>query len=376
MAGRAPSTCSNENYLAQVLRAVAKSTYDGSEILMSDIVDGIEKQDPAQIKHALTLLEALGALTFVGDKIQVRCITAARFLESIAMFVDEGGNSWNLSSDLQEQHFRRMTKSYEVIRQNNPCLCQQVLHRRRIVNVVIKSRKKRGWRFQTVYLHILHPKWDAYHLIGLSQKHTSETDEILIEKIMKQRLGLDPDEYVIDRNFRPAELKLVEVSESSGALTEYTYSIYFVERIRRSLSLNRLMVEGKGVFRWFTLEDIARKYGSQHEKIIFSTPTLMRHIGELDGREKDKELPLTKVSVDDVRQSIQVGTELGKRVTLSELIRWAIITLILIAGVRLAFWQFPDLNQEIPVLGNLANIADILALLPIVMALVASLFKD
>ena len=204
-----------------------------------------------------------------------------------------------------QSHFSALTEFSERLRLDNPQASHEPLHHRRIVNIIVKSKMKRRWGLEDVYLFVYHPKWKAYHLIGLGQKRPEETDDKLIAKDNGYPIGYTDSTRTtkLIRTSIRSDLRLTALSRTNGAFTEYTYRIVYASKIAPELRLNELTEKGKegqGPFRWFTLREIEGKKGDQGEEIIFSTPVIMQHIRE-DKAPVKKRLPLTEANVDDVR---------------------------------------------------------------------------
>lgn len=326
---------------------------------------------------ALALLRTMGAVRVSGDSVITTSRSATLFLGSLGKLLEHAVVPLVDSSSAQS-HFSTSTEYSERLRLDSPGADHEPLHHRRIVNIIVKRRMKRRWGLDDVYLFVYHPKWKAYHLIGLSQKRPEETDDVLIAKAMDIRLDLrNSTDYEIDPNFRPADLKLTELSRTNGASTEYTYRIVYASKIVPELHLTELTQKGKegqGPFRWFTLREIECKKGDQGEEIIFSTPMIMQHIRE-DKAPVKKRLPLTEAKAEDVRPRINPWFELGRRLTARQFILFIVIPIVVIAlsqALQLLHTQFSAL---LPGLGPAANLVTILSLIPMVYTFGTALLK-
>jgi len=214
-------------------------------------------------------------------------------------------------------------------------------------------------------MHVYHPEWKRYHLVGLSHKDDSKTDEEIAELALKLQVGLMPDQYNLDPVFSPPEIKLKRISATSGALTEYTFRLMAVKEIRVKLRLRKLVNEGKfdrDWFRWFTWEEIKQRESDHGEPIMFSTPPVMEKV-DLDS------VLLSAPGADDVRRDVRIGTELGNRFSRLQLVGYlfVIVTsyLLIFQSSRMVGWLSTP-NQVLENLALIAKIAGVmLAALPI-----------
>lgn len=234
---------------------------------------------------ALSVLRILGLIS-IDDNGAVRVTSRlahfaigslSRFCNcSIPIFIDASNDS-NVEKQLVD-----FTKSLESVRDMKIDGTNDPIHSRSILNVIIKSRQIRRGRKRDVYLHIYHPKWNAYHLVGISMKGNEESEDQLVTKAMeKEQLLLLPNDYKIKvSKYEPK--KITEISHSTGAITEYTYIIKIATKISGKLSfrkwINKKAEWGNQRYRWFTIEEIEQFKSKDEEKIFFSTPHLIREI--------------------------------------------------------------------------------------------------
>src|SRR6266540_2556472 len=112
---------------------------------------------------------------------------------------------YNLRDVDKKRYFKEFTKSLEVIR-NSFHGGIIPIHSREIVNIIIKGRQIRNWKHRDVFLHIYHPDWDEYHLVGIGRRGEDSIDE-LAHQAMKQRLHLEPINYDFDPNTVPPPIE-------------------------------------------------------------------------------------------------------------------------------------------------------------------------
>jgi hypothetical protein len=258
--------------------------------------------------------------------------------------------------DKERDYLIILTKALESARMENVQVDHEPLHSRRIVNVLIKSRQIRHWMPQDVYLHVYHRQWKEYHLVGLSYKDDSKTDEEIAQLALEKQVGLEPDQYVLDPAFNPPEVTDKRISATSGALTEYTYCLRVVKEVLIKPRLQRLIKENKfdrDWFRWFTWEEMKERKSEQGEPIMFSIATVMK-------QEDLGAIPV--VSADDVHHptgDLNILSYLSYRVTKNQLLALAGILLALALLIRLVIYMVSPLDRSNQLLDNLANIADI-----------------
>jgi hypothetical protein len=324
--------------------------------LMQEMPGDTDAQE-AILMGALAVLRGMG-LICVDAHGNVSGISRYAYyaLGSLSRFLSASVPVADKPMDKREQDYLlSLTKALESMRVEKAQVNEQPLHSRRIVNVLIKSRQIRDWRVQDVYLHVYHPEWKQYHLVGLSHKDDSKTDEEIAGLALKLQVGLMPDQYSLDPAFNPREIKLKRISATSGALTEYTFRLMAVKRIRVKLRLRKLISEKKfdrDWFRWFTWEEIKQRESEQGEAIMFSTPLVMEEVDP-------DSIPFSAPGADDVRRDVRIGREFGNRFSYEPLIGLA-VALVLVTLLKLLPHVFSWLGRPSTVLTNLASIAEIL----------------
>lgn len=237
----------------------------------------------AMLVGALAILRGVG-LICVDAHGNINGISSYAYyaLGSLGKFLNASVPAADKPVDQREKYYLvSLTKALESARVENAMVDNEPLHFRRIVNLLVKSGQVRHWKAQDVYLHVYHPQWKQYHLVGLSHKDDSEADEEIARLALELQLGLMPDQYSLDRTFNPPEITLRRISATSGALTEYRLRLMAVKEIKVKLRLQKLIEEkkfDKDWFRWFTWEEIKNRESEQGEPIMFSTPIVMEQV--------------------------------------------------------------------------------------------------
>ena len=312
------------------------------------------------IQGGLDILKTLGLLTIdAGRNVQATSRYAHFAIGSLSKFLDSSVCVVDVPINKDEEKYLiDLTSSLEFIRTEvkKDSVDQAPLHYRRIVNVIVKGRQIRNGKETDVYLHVYHPEWQAYHLVGLSHKNINETDDEVARKAMKKQLGLEPDQYELDNSFNPKDKEKVEISKTSGARTKYTYVLRAVKKINIELKLKKWVGEGKfqeNWFRWFTWEEIKERKSFQNEPIIFSTPLVLESI-DLES------LPLSAIKSEDARKHTSIRHELYQRFTINQ--AYLLVFLITLSPLLLFAQKIIDWlgGGTVPLLENLANLFTVL----------------
>jgi len=327
--------------------------------LMQEMPGDTDVQE-AMLVGALAILHGMGLIQ-IDARGSVSGISryAYYMLGSLSKFLSASVPAADKPVGEREQDYLvSLTKALESARVENAQVDDEPLHFRRIVNVLVKSRQVRHWTVQDVYLHVYHPQWKQYHLVGLSHKDDSKTDEEIAQLALRRQVGLMPDQYTLDPVFNPPEITIKDISATSGALTKYTLRLMAVKEIRVKLELQKLLqklIEEEGVsrdwFRWFTWEEIKNRESKQGEPIMFSTPLVIEQVAL-------SSVPISAPHADDARRPAGILNELSCRFTREQILALAGALLIL------ALLQFLSragilLNRSNPMLDNLANIAQV-----------------
>lgn len=283
------------------------------------------------LRSALILLKTMGLIS-IDNNGNVRATSRyahfalgslSKFLSSSVSVADEP-----VAED-EERVLISLTQALETARRDKKSLFrsedQSYLHHRRIVNVIVKGRQLRKGVETDVYLHVYHPDWREYHLVGLSHKDDTKSDDELAQLALEKQVGLKPSEYVIDPLLNPKEVEIPPlISRTSGVLTKYTFCVRVLKEVSVPLKLREWMETGKfplGWFRWFTWEEIRQRESYQGEPIMFSTPEVMKEI-DLSS------LPVSAAKAEDARRRIGIRDELGRRFSIRQWVTVAILIFI------------------------------------------------
>ncbi len=315
--------------------SLPQTTFDG---LLSMFPGEMEGKEHA-LHESLKIMTTLSLICDEGGQIKPTSRKAYFTLASLAKYLEFGVSilPQPIRDHEQAEYFAGLTKILERMREIRPDMNKEPIHKRRIINILIKSRQNRAGRKQDVFLHTYHSQWGAYHLIGLSKKRDDETDETIVEEAMRKQLGQTKNQYEIDRNFKPDDKTYSHISETSGALTEYTYRLFRVEKFYSRLELKALVeaeqIEAKthkrrarfdlNTFRWFTASEIEKEQSIYGEKIMFSSKLLFEAYDLA-------KMPVNAPEADDVRYKISLRTELGNRISLTHFI-FSVIAFLLLA---------------------------------------------
>lgn len=187
----------------------------------------------------------------------------------------------HLRDSEKNSFFREFTHNLEFVRKELHGDTIPI-HYRKMVNLVIKGTQIRDWKYRDVYLHVYHPEWNEYHLVGLGERKENSLDE-LAHKAMKQRLNLDPIDYEIDLNIKPPPIEYISISKSQGALTHYTIYTYVIKSLRKDLNEHlRDCIEKNEKFTalsfmWFTEMEIKQRVFDDIS-IMESTPRVLNSL--------------------------------------------------------------------------------------------------
>ena len=309
------------------------------------------------LEGALAILYAMGVVRLGADDVAASSRNAAYLVGSLSRFLEQSVQAIAEPHDRLHEH-SRLTQVYETARlrwHRAEEVDQEPLHRCHVVNVVIKGEMIRDWQRTGVYLHVYHPEWKAYHLIGLGVDEAGEPsedrDKEVAKEALRRHLHLDPNQYELDDALHPRVPPLTRISGTSGAYTRYTYGVVVAKLIRPLLRRNGHLRDEHGSFRWFTRDEIQQERSSQGEAILFSTPHVMRSL-ELDT------LPIGATRAEDVRVGAGIQEELGRRFTRQQLLIIPIMLVVLL-GVQSLPWLLTQLGRSNPFLDNLANLSQI-----------------
>ena len=366
-----PNSLNNLSGLNAIVKAVyeaGKTRYEKGEKVIGEIsFENLRLSVPEPTENAHGLLKGvLAFLRIIGlitidrtSSIRATSRYAHYALGSLSKFLHSGIPVANEPIGKgEERYLIDLTASLERMRLEKKALLKPEdrthIHYRKIVNVIIKGRQRRKGRETDVYLHVYHPEWKAYHLVGLSHKDdTKADDEIAILALLNQ-VGLTPDQYELDSMINPKEVEWTGISCTSGALTKYAFTVRVVKEVKVPLKLKNWVADGKfpaDWFRWFTWEEILQKESNQGEPIMFTTPEVMKSI-DLGS------IPLSAEKADDPFRHVNIWDTLGRYISW-----WAFPSLLLIMLLSYLPDLFKWLGKPNAMLDNLSNLADIIQFL-------------
>lgn len=260
----------------------------------------------------------------------------------------------------EERYLTTVTGAIETIRKDKIGLTP--LYSIEIVNVIIKGKQIRNGRRKEVYLHVYHPKWKAYHLIGIGDRELGGTIDELAKRAMEVKLGIKNFQYDFDQSINPNPIEYIDISGSHGTITKYTINAKVVKEFHFNINNHlKKLIEKKdngiteSTFRWFTEEEIQNRVSDNNENIMQSTPRLMRNV---DLRIVDN----VAGNVDHLQKGISIIHEIGNRVDIKTAgIYGAIGITILTIGAILYYCDI--FTSTIPFLENIGNIAGVISLI-------------
>lgn len=270
--------------IGEVLGIIYKlsTEHPSSQIGFSKILP-TDPEIEGEIRGAISILHTLGIIA-VEDEDSVHITSKyARFaLGSLIHFlINSIPISVNADSDDDDREYMTtLTGAMERIRKLK--LGGDPLHSRTIMNVIISGTQIRNWRERSVYLHVYHPKWNAYHLVGLGKKNPNRELDEVAERAMDIKLGLNSPQYEFSPSIRVDDIDYIDVSGSHGALTKYKIHARVVRKISADIDAhlkyrvkNRIDGTNDLTYRWFTQEEIANCVSENNEIIMRSTPLVM-----------------------------------------------------------------------------------------------------
>ena len=233
----------------------------------------------------LSILYVLGLINFTNQN-SIRASSKqahfalgslAKYCNSAVQVVDEP-----IDAEYETRYLVELTNALESTRKYKNGLDKEPLHERSFVNILVKGNQIRnGWK-QNVYLHIYHPKWQAYHLVGIGYRKNVNSLNDMVCLALEEKLGLLPRQYELDSLVKIDNLEYVNLSKSLGVITKYNISI----RVLKKLNINFNLLDkiksnphwNKDTFRWFTIEEINQGYGQFNEAVMQSSAFVFKII--------------------------------------------------------------------------------------------------
>jgi hypothetical protein len=145
----------------------------------------------------LCLLHVLGLITFTPNIIRVTSKQAHFALGSIGKYCKGSVQvvSESLEYPYEENYLVEFTRALETMRTYQKCIDNNPLNERCLINVVVKGRQIRNGRKQDVFLHVHHPKWQAYHFVGTGYNIGLFSPDEAAALALEQKMGLQRHQY-------------------------------------------------------------------------------------------------------------------------------------------------------------------------------------
>ena len=230
--------------------------------------------DPARLAGVFDFLHTLGALRITRaeqDDFLVAYVSerAYDFVNSIALCARQGVtalNTWQLAyrADappwgiplMREMEKRRLAAAVDSA-------AAEPVRSDEVIAIIVKSRRRRGFRIRDVYLCQLDPVSGCYNFIG-GKRRPSESHQETAERKLFEELGLPVGTYKV----APVEmaagappLETRKISNDTGVYTRYTFYLY-----------HAVYISGRGnrarTNRWFDEQELLSGQGSRKERIM------------------------------------------------------------------------------------------------------------
>lgn len=258
----------------------------------------------------------------------------------------------------EERYMTQITSALETVRRNKIGISP--IYFVDIVNVIIKGKQIRKYREKEVYLHIYHPDWEAYHLIGLGKRVERSLEE-LAHRALEVKLKLQPHQYAFEPSLNPDTVSYTDISGSHGAITKYTINAKVIKSFELDLNSHlKKLIENpnnnihEATFRWFTIEEIIRGISDDQERIMPSTPLLMQTLDLKFVRE-------AAGKVAHMQKRVKIGEELSNRLNLKNAILYGGIGIFVLLLAIYSDGVIKFFSEYIPALENLSNLFQIIS---------------
>jgi len=302
-----------------------------NEISISELTKQKQGTD-CSIFYALNLLSSLGLIDINNEKVIVKskysnialCAIRARMELGIPLFQ-------HLREENVRQYYTTFTKNLEVIRKEYHGDAEPI-HHRKILNIIIKGKQIRNFKFHDVFLHVFHSSWNQYHLLGLGYRGEESQDQ-LIDKAMYIKLRLDKSKYEVDQSLFPPTVVFESISEAHGALTRYEIETRVIKLIKLDLNKHiESLIESNdefspSYFKWVTLEEVKQKT-NEHFEIMESSLQVLENFGIA----QQSPVVVKKAKYYDNRKllSFEFKSDIGNRFSLMQILIILIIFVLLI----------------------------------------------
>jgi hypothetical protein len=344
-----------------LLRLYEKGDHQNpGSIELAEMLLNSGKENQNELLGSLSILYTLGIITSnKANRFNISTKYARFALRSFIYFM-VNSNVVARRSDTDEEDRKFMvafTQSLEEQRRSK--LNDEPIHERDIINVIIRGTQIRNWKKTDVFLHVYHPKWHAYHLIGLGRKDQDISIDNLALRAMEIKLQLKPHQFNIDPSLKPSPIIFKDVSGSHGAITRYNIHTRILENFEKDIGkhLNDLMTQTRSIFnpisfRWFTQEEIKAEKSDNNETIMPSTSLVLNNI-------EPNKIPIVAQNVGHIGDRIQIINELSNRIDKNRALLYGVVSAILIILTYFSKDLSKMLESTIPFLENLSNLLTI-----------------
>ena len=262
------------------------SQSDQRRVYWSDLVGNFTSSDQDLIKGAVSVLFSLGLLR-AGKRgnLYISSKHSGFALKSLGQFMEANKQIAPdpINSGEDRAYVNSLTLLFEKARKQkfrkvNP------IHEVRVVNVIIKGIRNVGRETEDVFLHIFHKSWQQYHLAGIGQKETRESDLELAHRVMEEKLDIRSHQYHIVEGMKFDEIVFDGFSGSHGAITRYTVVGFALDSLEVDASkhiaelIDRYPSYSDYSFRWFSIDEMRKGISDNGEKIMESGARLLSSV--------------------------------------------------------------------------------------------------
>ncbi len=349
---------SDTSDLGNALKTLFQNGVNGgpSTIHITELLEIAQSMNLDSVIGALKILFILGIIEVDNNGVvRIRGKYSRFALGSLSDFLSRSlpvASQPDVDAD-EERYMTQFTNALEIVRRDKIGMSPQ--YSVEIVNVIIKGKQIRNFKEKEVYLHYYHPKWKAYHLIGLGKRTEATTGE-LAHKAMEVKLNLQPHQYSFDPSLNPEPTSYIGISKSHGAITKYLINAKIVRSFSFNLNShikNLINDPLNGIhdstFKWFTKEEIEEGISENLDEIMPSTPIL-----------------ISKLDLNIIKGAAGKVDHLGKHISIWKYFRnrIKIKTAIIFVALTIFFLIIPFFTEElialfvdknIPVLENFSN---------------------
>jgi len=309
------------NYRDWLISAIDALLSTERGLTLPELVKVVEAEDAQLAEVALGCAFALlGSMLLVSEdarSVWIPCRNARHALSSLRKFLAAGSELARPTGTTATRYRVQITRALETFREASTSIDHQPIHERRVVNVLVKARMVRYWRKRDVFLHMYHPDWGMYHLIGLGVEEPAESDESVAQRALAEQLRLQAGQYSLGRTSAPPNQECAMISRASGALTRYVFQLFKAEDVKARIPPR----DESHRFRWFTWEEIQALRGEQGEWIMPSTLKIMSSL-------RLESIPYSAVRARDARARAGIRRELSMRFTVMQILCFTLMLAI------------------------------------------------